>query len=302
MTTSPPGRRAGAVHGERQPVAVDPRAERAQRVEHRAHRPLAGARVAVEADGAVGERGGGRHEAHDGAGQPAVDLAAAAEPVVSRRRRRARRRRRRDAERAQRVDHQRGVAGGRAPVTVAGPPASAASSRARFVIDFEPGTVTRPRTGGRRGVRARATSLGGAHDSAVHRRMPGSHRPGRGTGRLRRVGHSGRGRPRHRSAAAMLRCAEVSVARATMDPCAVGTPRRRRPGPGRRVPRRRRDGRGEGRRLQRRAHQAGGRRRRAAPARRRGHARPGHGSSARCGWCAGAWCRRGRRTRRAAPG
>ena len=73
-------------------------------------------------------------------------------------------------------------------------------------------------------------------------------------------------------------------------------------GPGRRVPGRRRDGRGEGRRLQRRAHQAGRRGRRAAPARRGGHARPGAASSARCGWCAGGWCRRGRRTRRAAPG
>ena len=34
-----------------------------------------------------------------------------------------------------------------APDTDAGPPESAASSSARLVTDFEPGTLTRPRTG-----------------------------------------------------------------------------------------------------------------------------------------------------------
>ena len=83
----------GAVHRERQarsPSIAD--AERAQRVEHR--RRSAGVRmlrVAVEGDGAVGQGGDRRHEAHDGAGQAAVDRDAAGaagrghEPVVRRR-------------------------------------------------------------------------------------------------------------------------------------------------------------------------------------------------------------------------
>ena len=76
---------AGAVQGERQAVAVDAGAERAQGVEHGGQGAFAGAGVAVEGDRAVGERRGGWHEPHDGAREPAVDGAAAAQAVVQRR-------------------------------------------------------------------------------------------------------------------------------------------------------------------------------------------------------------------------
>ena len=52
---------------------VDRGAEGAQAVEHRLQRPLAGARVAVEVDVAVGQRGERGQEAHHGAGEADVD-------------------------------------------------------------------------------------------------------------------------------------------------------------------------------------------------------------------------------------
>ena len=109
------GQRAGAVQGERQPVAVDVGAERAQRVQHGAHRPLAGPRVAVEA------RPGRRR-----ARRRAARTASRCRPARSRRPPPPRRPScapngdplavdlDRHAERAQRADHQRGVPGGAA--------------------------------------------------------------------------------------------------------------------------------------------------------------------------------------------
>ena len=68
--------RARAVHGERHRAAavvadVDP--EAAQGVDRRAHRSSAGLRVAVDADRPEGERRDRGKEAHDRAGQAAVD-------------------------------------------------------------------------------------------------------------------------------------------------------------------------------------------------------------------------------------
>ena len=104
------GQAAGAVQGERKGVAVDPGAERAQGVEHGGHRAFAGALVAVERDGPVGEGGGGRDEPHDGAREPAVDGAAAAQAVVGADRDALAVGLDRHAQRAQGTDHQRGVA------------------------------------------------------------------------------------------------------------------------------------------------------------------------------------------------
>ncbi len=61
--------RPAAVHGQRQrapAVVVDPRAQPAQRVDHAVQRTLVRPRVAVEPDGAVGQRGHRRQEAHHG--------------------------------------------------------------------------------------------------------------------------------------------------------------------------------------------------------------------------------------------
>ena len=135
------------MQGERQAVAVDAGAERAQGVQHGGEGAFAGARVAVERDGAVGQRRGGRDEAHDGAREPAVDGAAAAElavaadgdalPSTSTGTPSARR-----APTMSAVSREAG-----APLTDAGPSARAASSSARLVTDFEPGTATTPCTG-----------------------------------------------------------------------------------------------------------------------------------------------------------
>ena len=54
-------------------VVVDVGPERAQRVDDRPHRAHPRLRVAVEPDRPVGECRHGRQEAHDGAGQAAVD-------------------------------------------------------------------------------------------------------------------------------------------------------------------------------------------------------------------------------------
>ena len=84
MVTLPPRTRPVPSHGERQRAAalvVDRDTEPAQRVEHLAHRPGAGVRVAVEDDRAVRERGHRRHEPHDGPGQAAVDRGRSGEPA-----------------------------------------------------------------------------------------------------------------------------------------------------------------------------------------------------------------------------
>src|SRR5690606_22455153 len=70
------GQPAGAVDGEGQrgaAVVVHLGAQVAQRVDERPHRTLPGTRVAVELHGTVGECGERGHEAHDRAGQAAVD-------------------------------------------------------------------------------------------------------------------------------------------------------------------------------------------------------------------------------------
>jgi hypothetical protein len=113
------GHAACAVHreGERAAAVVDDLdPESAQRLDRRAHRSAPGPLVAVEGDRAQGERGDGRAEAHQRAGEAAVDRhtaderrgsdeevgAVAAVPPG---------RLDRGAERAQRVDHQGRVAG-----------------------------------------------------------------------------------------------------------------------------------------------------------------------------------------------
>ena len=96
IVTVAAGQAALAVQGERQRVAVDARrrarAGRPARCPSGRSRAL---RVAVEVDLAVGERGGGRHEPHDGAREPAVDVRRAAQAGVRADRDAARRRRRR---------------------------------------------------------------------------------------------------------------------------------------------------------------------------------------------------------------
>ena len=273
---SPPRRRAGrrcraAVNGSA--VAVDPRAERPQRVEHGAHRPLAGARVAVEADGAVGERRGGRHEPHDGAGQPAVD---------GRRRRAGRRARRPSRARRRRRSGRRARAGRRPSARCRGWRERRRRSRARrrapraagrgWSPTSSPGTATRPRTG----PAATGAGQGRAHPCPcrpqVDRRIGAARcrvgsAAGCTIGGARAHGTRTVGGPCHDG----RMCGRYASIKAPED---LADEFRRR----RRDRRRRRR-----RRLQRRAHQAGRRGRRAAPARRGGHARTRTPSSARCG-------------------
>ena len=150
--TGPPGTAARAVHGERQRAAaavVDRHAERAQRGQQRADRPLPRPRVAVERDRRRGERRHRGQEPHDRSRVADVDAD-----------RRARARAARvdadvravlvdgAAEGAQRPDGQGGVAGlqhARAPPTASR--SSAARMSARLVIDFEPGSRSVARTG-----------------------------------------------------------------------------------------------------------------------------------------------------------
>ena len=76
----PAAHRPAAADGERQAAAavvVDLDPEGAQRPEHRCHGAQPGVRVAVEAHRSVGQAGHRRDEAHDVAGQPAVDGAPA---------------------------------------------------------------------------------------------------------------------------------------------------------------------------------------------------------------------------------
>ncbi len=127
--------------------ALDVDAERAQRVEHLADRPQPHVRVAVEVDRAAGEPGDGRQEAHDGAGQAAVDR----EPVRTAGRASP-------SSRAARLDV--GCRGRAAPPamsevsretsgrrTTLGPSARAASTSARLVCDLLPGSETTAATG-----------------------------------------------------------------------------------------------------------------------------------------------------------
>ena len=115
--------RAGPVDDERQTVAaliVDGDTQRPQRRQDGAHRPLAGALVAVELDPTLGERGDRGDETHHGPGQATIDRGRPAQPA------------RRDrpvgavvvdpyADGAQRVRHQFGVTGPQGPA-YPGPP------------------------------------------------------------------------------------------------------------------------------------------------------------------------------------
>ena len=273
LAAGQPGRVPCTVNGE-PAVAVDARAERPQRVEHRAHRALPGVRVAVEA-----------RPARRRARRPAARTASRCRPARSRRappprqavvragrrtcvavdvdrERRGRAARRPSASVSRRAQ--------RAAMTVAGPPASAASTSARLVSDLEPGTATRPRTG---------PVAAGAGQGVLAPPSSQVMRPG--------------AQPRPR---------ELSAGRATMDACAVATPRRRRPRiwPTSSGPSTRRTGRrsptSTSRPPSRSSRSSSGTR---ATTRAR---RTRSASSGRCGCCAGDWCRRGRRTRRAAPG
>ena len=162
--------RAVAAHDERQraPAAVvDVHAQRPQRLHERPHRALAGARVAVEGDVAVGQGGDRRDEPHDGAGQSAVDVAPP----------RAGRARSPSPSPASVTDMpsdlsapaissvSRGAQ--RAPQGRARP-ARAASTRARLVADFEPGTATTASTG--------SVATGAAHRSVIAPKRRGRRR------------------------------------------------------------------------------------------------------------------------------
>jgi hypothetical protein len=80
----PAGHRPAAVDGERQAAAavvVDLDPEGAQRAQHRCHGAQPGVRVAVEAHRAIGQTGHCGDEAHDVAGEAAVDGAPAEQPT-----------------------------------------------------------------------------------------------------------------------------------------------------------------------------------------------------------------------------
>ena len=142
---------AAALDRERQraaTVVVDRGTESAQGVEDTRHRSGAGVRVTVEGDRPGGERRHRGHEPHHRAGQPAVDDTAVQRP------------RRHRPVRAVGVDpvtraQVRAVAISsvsrerRARRTTEGPSANAASTSARLVSDFEPGSSTRASTGPR---------------------------------------------------------------------------------------------------------------------------------------------------------
>ncbi len=110
---------ARAVHRERHraaAVVADVDAEAAQGLDRRPHRSPAGLRVAVDADRPEGERRDRREEAHDRAGQAAVDRDPAEQLAGSDRQvgaevAVARHLGDRDAELLQPLDHERGVAG-----------------------------------------------------------------------------------------------------------------------------------------------------------------------------------------------
>ena len=129
---------ARAAHGERQPApppsssTATPRPRRA--VAARSPSDGAGRRVAVEARRPAAERGDRRHEAHDGAGEPAVDRCRPPQPSgchqpVGPERPRARHLLDPRAERGQGAGHQRGVARMQGPRSREGPSARAASTR-----------------------------------------------------------------------------------------------------------------------------------------------------------------------------
>ena len=152
----------GAVDGEREGVALDRDPERPQGGEHLADgsRPHVG--VTVERHGSVGESGHRRHEPGDGAGEPAVDPAAADQapgidaPVVS-----VGVERERPARSGRRPSAGCRASGGRG-VRRTDPSASEASTRARLVSDLLPGSETVARTGPRACGAAHGAVVGGA--------------------------------------------------------------------------------------------------------------------------------------------
>ena len=150
--TVPPREVGPPGHGERQavPVAVggDLGAEVAQRAEQRLHRTRVRLRVAVEGDRAVGQQGQRRDEAHHGAGEAAVDGPAAGEGSRAGSPATRRPTPRRSTPRVRSASRISWVSRASRPFTmVEGPSASAASTSARLVSDFEPGTVTVAVTG-----------------------------------------------------------------------------------------------------------------------------------------------------------
>ncbi len=192
--------RVGAVGA----AGLDVDAEVPEGLEDGGERALPGARVAVEAHGSAGERGGRRHEPHHGAGQPAVDggrlgipapqAVVGADPHV------LPVDRDRDAQRGQRAGHQRGVPAGRGT----GDEAVPAGERRQ-----QQGPV-RQRFGA------------GHRDRAVHRSARGRGGPADGGSSC------GDGHPHiiaHRASWPVT----VSDTRGKMDPCAAATPPPRRP-------------------------------------------------------------------------
>jgi hypothetical protein len=176
---------AVAADGEQDLVAaaavVDRRAEFPQRREQRADRPRRRPVVAAEFHVRRGERGDRRDEPQHGAGVPDVDHRAArgvpGGGFTARRRRHQPGRRRPgagltaawlavtcapSARRAAAISSVSRASSGL--LIVVGPSASAASTRARLVIDFDPGSRTSARTGplaaGAAQSRARAASVG----------------------------------------------------------------------------------------------------------------------------------------------
>ena len=147
---SPAGDRSGAAHPERQAVAVDVDAQAAQRIQQRRDRPDPGLLVAVEGDRRQTQRRQRRDETQHRAGQAAVDAGSGGGAIVpltasssagpSTRRPSAS-----SAPIIRSVSRLRS-----APLIVETPPlaaASAESTNARLVWDFEPGTVTVAYTG-----------------------------------------------------------------------------------------------------------------------------------------------------------
>ena len=275
ITTSPPGSGAGAVQRERQPRSPSMSIARRAPAARRARCPSA-------APGRAGRRRSapGRRRARPRAAR----TASRCRPGRSRRRPS---RRRRAARRARRTRLAR-----RRPST--GTP-SARSAPTISAVSRVAGAPDTTQPAGQRGQQQRTVG----HRLRPGHRDPAAHRSGRGRGGPA----CGNGHPPIIAHVRVVAGRGVAV-RGTMDACAVATPPSRRPptSPTSSAPSTPPTGR-RARGLQRRAHQAHRHGRRAAPpARRRGHAGPGHHRAHAAAWSAGAWCRSGRRTRRPAPG